>query len=409
MLTPRRPVGRVEFIVLNASLIAMVAMCIDAVLPALGLMAQDFQVADPNQRQFVIGVMFLGLTVAQFFYGPLADRYGRRNTLFGGVGLFLLGSYLCWAADDFAALLLGRFLQGVGVAGPRIVSTAMIRDRFKGVEMAQVTSLIMTVFIAVPVLAPMIGQAVLWVGDWRDLFLGYILWALAMVLWVALRQPETLPQVRPLNPGAIWRTTLEVLGNRPAMFYTLAVGCCFGGLVGFLVASQQIYQDYFQVGDAFALYFGASAFAVGIASYFNNRWVAKFGMRAMVSNASLIGAVWALTFAALNLVVPLNLAGFVIMLVPMFFAMGLCFGNLNALAMEPMGHLAGTASAIIGALSSLVSVMAGSWVGNLFDGAIDVWAFGVGLLLMLGWFATRLAIRAEGAIDDLPQCRKRVQ
>ena len=406
MLTPIRPVGRAEFIVLNACLISMVAMCIDAVLPALGMIARDFQVQDPNQRQWVIGMMFLGLTVAQFFYGPLADRFGRRATLFGGVGIFLVGSVLCFVADSFAALLLGRFLQGVGVAGPRIVSMAMIRDRFTGVEMAQVSSLIMTVFIAVPVLAPLIGQLVLWIGDWRDLFLGYVIWALVMVVWVGLRQPETLPSVRPINPGAIASTSWEILRNRPAMLFTLAVGCCFGGLVGFLVASQQIYQDYFQVGDAFAVYFAASALAVGVASYFNNRWVARFGMRKMVSTASLIGAVWALGFAMVNLFQPLTIVGFVVMLVPLFFAMGLCFGNLNALAMEPMGHLAGTASAIIGALSSLVSVIAGSWVGSLYDGGISTWTFGVGGMVLISWLATRLAILAEGSVLDLPATPK---
>ncbi len=408
MLTPTRPPGRVEFIFLNACLISMVAMCIDAVLPALGMISADFSVSNPNDRQWVIGVMFLGLTLGQFFYGPLADRYGRRRTLFGGIGLFLAGSLLCWSAQDFEALLLGRLLQGAGVAGPRIVSTAMIRDRFKGVEMAQVSSLIMTVFIAVPVLAPAIGQVVLWFGDWRDLFLGYILWGAAMVLWVGLRQPESLPNVRPLNPAAIAATAIEVLKNRPAMLYTLAVGSCFGGLVGFLLASQQIYQDYYQVGDAFALYFGASAFAVGIASFANNRLVQRFGMRAMVSTASLLGGVWTLTFAAINLWMPLSLAGFVIMLVPLFFAMGLCFGNLNALAMEPMGHLAGTASAIIGTLSSLVSVVAGSYVGNLYDGSIDVWSFGVGLMILLSWVVVQLAIRSEGLDTNLPAEQKNV-
>lgn len=402
MLTPTRPLGRVEFIFLNACLISMVAMCIDAVLPALGLISQDFALDNANDRQWVIGVMFLGLTLGQFFYGPLADRYGRRHTLFAGIGLFLLGSWACWVAQDFEALLLGRFLQGIGVAGPRIVSTAMIRDRFKGVEMAQVSSLIMTVFIAVPVLAPAIGQAVLWLGDWRDLFLGYALWGVAMIAWVAFRQPESLPNVRPLNPRAIGATALEVLKNRPAMLYTLAVGSCFGGLVGFLLASQQIYQDYFEVGDAFALYFGASALAVGVASFANNALVARFGMRAMVSSASLLGAVWTLLFAGINLVQPLNLTGFVVMLVPLFFAMGLCFGNLNALAMEPMGHLAGTASAIIGTLSSLVSVVAGSYVGGLYNGAIDVWCFGVGLMILLSWAVVQLAIRAESNPNNLP-------
>lgn len=398
MLSPSQPPSRTEFIILNACLMSMVAMCIDAVLPALGQISSDFQLANPNDRQWVIGAMFLGLTLGQFFYGPLADRYGRRRTLFGGIGLFVVGSVLCWMADTFEALMFGRFLQGIGVAGPRIVSIAMIRDRFKGVEMAQVSSLVMTIFIAVPVFAPMVGQLFLWFGDWRDMFLGYILWGAAMVIWVGARQPESLPQVRPLNPTAIGRTLLEVVSHHSAMLFTLAVGFVFGALVGFLVASQQIYQDYFNVGDAFAFYFGAGALSVGCASFANNFLVKRFGMRAIVHYATLLGSVWALLFAGLNLIYPLSLMVFVLVLFPLFFAMGLCFGNLNALAMEPMGHLAGTASALTGTLSSLVSVLLGSYIGNLYGGDIELWFFGLGFSLFFAWVTIQVALGRESTL-----------
>ena len=213
--------------------------------------------------------------------------------------LFLVGS-LCAFRGKFRWLLWGRLLQGIGVAGPRIVSTAMIRDRFKGVEMAKVSSLIMTVFITVPVLAPMIGQGVLWIGDWRDLFAGFFVWCIGMAAWVWLRQPETLPEVRAFNLLAIASTSWEVLKNKAAMLYTLAVGISFGALLGFLMASQQIYQEYFQVGDWFAVYFAASALAVGAASFCNSALVERFGMRPMVLGASFFGGVWTLLFAVVN-------------------------------------------------------------------------------------------------------------
>ena len=403
MQSPTQPVSRTEFIVLNACLISMVAMCIDAVLPALGVIALDFELAEPNQRQWVIAVMFVGMTLGQYFYGPLADRFGRRRTLFGGMLLFLVGSLMCFFAASFEQLLWGRLLQGIGVAGPRIVSTAMIRDRFKGVEMAKVSSLIMTVFITVPVLAPMIGQGVLWIGDWRDLFAGFFVWCVGMAAWVWLRQPETLPEVRAFNLLAIASTSWEVLKNKAAMLYTLAVGISFGALLGFLMASQQIYQEYFQVGDWFAVYFAASALAVGAASFCNSALVERFGMRPMVLGASLFGGVWTLLFAIVNAFFPIGLAGFVILLLPLFFSLGLCFGNLNALAMEPMGRLAGTASAIIGTLSSLVSVILGSLTANLYDGSLVIWMAVLGLLVLLSSYVTRLAGRFEGVAEDLPR------
>ena len=294
----------------------MVAMCIDAVLPALGVIALDFNWR-ANQRQWVIAVMFVGMTLGQYFYGPLADRFGRRRAFRWNAVVFM-GSLMCFFAASFEQLLWGRLLQGIGVAGPRIVSTALIRDRFKGVEMAKVSSLIMTVFITVPVLAPMIGQVVLWVGDWRGLFAGFFLWCVGMAAWVWLRQPETLPEVRAFNLVAIASTSWEVLNNKAAMLYTLAVGISFGALLGFLMASQQIYQEYFQV-EIGCCVFAASALAVGAASFCNSALVERFGMRPMVLGASFFGGVWTLLFAIVNGFFPIGLTGFVILLLPLFF------------------------------------------------------------------------------------------
>ena len=186
------------------------------------------------------------------------------------------------------------------------------------------------------------------------------------------------------------------------MFYTLAVGISFGALLGFLMASQQIYQEYFQVGDWFAVYFAASALAVGAASFCNSALVERFGMRPMVLGASLFGGLWTLLFAIVNAFFPIGLTGFVILLLPLFFSLGLCFGNLNALAMEPMGRLAGTASAIIGTLSSLVSVVLGSLTANLYDGSLVIWMAALGSLVLLASYVTRLAAGFERASKDLP-------
>ncbi|WP_420550256.1 multidrug effflux MFS transporter [Litorivicinus lipolyticus] len=385
MLTPTTPVGRGEFIAMQAFMIALVAMSIDAVLPALGVISDDFALTDPNQRQWVIGTLFLGMTAGQYFYGPLTDRFGRRHVFFAGLALFLVGGAMAAMADSFESLMAGRLIQGIGVAGPRIVSQAMIRDRFSGVEMAKVSSLIMTVFIAVPVFAPSIGQVVLWFTDWRGIFWGLLVAGLTVGVWVGLRQPESLPAPRSLRLFSILSATWEVLSNRVALCCTVAVGCTFGTLVGFLMSSQQIYQETFGVGDAFALYFGLGALSVGVASFANSIWVERFGMRRTCLTALAFCTVWSALFAGLDHISGLSLWQFMVFVMPLFFCLGLCFGNLTAMAMEPMGHIAGTASAVIGTLSSLISVLGGGYIGGLYDGSLVgvLSGFSLGLLVAL--------------------------
>ncbi len=385
MLTPTAPVGRAEFIGMQAFMIALVALSIDAVLPALGIISAEFELTDPNRRQWVIGALFMGMTFGQYFYGPLTDRFGRRPVFFAGLSLFMVGGALAATATSFESMIVGRLIQGVGVAGPRIVSQAMIRDRFSGVEMAKVSSLIMTVFIAVPVFAPSLGQVVLWFADWHGIFWA-LLGAGALVgAWVALRQPETLPVKRSLQPSSILAATFEVLSNRVSLCCTVAVGFTFGTLVGFLLSSQQIYQERFGVGDAFALYFGVGALSVGFASFANSIWVERFGMRRTCVSALTFCALWSGLFAVLDYLSGLTLWQFMLFVMPLFFCLGLCFGNLTAMAMEPMGHIAGTASAVIGSLSSLISVFGGGYIGNLYDGTLTgvLTGFCLGLVLAL--------------------------
>ncbi len=359
-----------EFTVLMALLMSIVAISIDALLPALGILGKDLGVTHPNQVQLVIGCIFAGMAVGELIAGPLSDAMGRKPVLYIGIVIYLLGSVFCYFVNDFSLLLVGRVIQGLGVAAPYVTAVSVVRDKYSGRDMASVMSLIMMIFILVPAIAPNLGQAVMYLASWREIFLLYVVYSVVIVLWIMLRLEETLPPSRriPLEARAFIHGFKVVTGNRTARIYTLCMGLCFGSFIGYLGASQQIFQDQFGTGDAFSFYFGGLALVLGGASLLNSHVVGRFGMRFICLRAMAVIILASAVFLGVQLAITtVTLWMFVIYAAVLFFSFGLMFGNLNAIAMEPMGEVAGMASAIMAAVSSVLSLALGTAIGQMYD------------------------------------------
>ena len=383
-----------EFVPLVALLMSLVALATDAMLPALPAIGRDLGAPRPNDAQFVVTALFLGLGFGQILYGPLSDRTGRKPAIYAGLAVFMVGCLVSIFATTFEAMLAGRVLQGFGVAGPRIVVMALIRDLYEGPRMARLMSFALAVFILVPAVAPALGQGILLTSGWRAIFATFFVTGAVAFAWFALRQPETLPAARrrPFSPRAIGRAVREILGIRAALGYTLATGFAFSPFVAYLSSAQQIFQEGYGVGALFPLYFGVLALAIGAASLVNGRLVMKYGMRRL-SNA----AAWGITLAsflawagafAFDGLPPLWL--FLTYLMVVFVCVGLIFGNLNALAMEPLGHVAGVGAAVVASLSTFISVPLGALIGQSFDGTMYAQTgafaiFGAGMLAAMRW------------------------
>ncbi|MCY3672180.1 MAG: multidrug effflux MFS transporter [Alphaproteobacteria bacterium] len=370
----RPPLRPGEFVPLIALLMSLVALAIDAMLPALPAIGRDLGAARPNDVQFVITAAFLGLGLGQMIFGPLSDRIGRRPAINIGLALFAVGCLMSLFAPDFETMLAGRVLQGFGAAGPRVVVMALVRDQYEGSRMARILSFTMAVFILVPAVAPALGQAVQWLGGWRAIFAAFLAGAGVAFAWFALRQPETLPPARrrPFSPRAIGGGVLEVLRIRASLGYTLATGFVFAAFVTYLSCAQQVFQEAYTTGALFPLYFALLALAIGAASLANGRLVMKYGMQRLVTAATMTmalvsAAAWAAAFAFGGLP-PFWL--FIACLFAVFLCIGLLFGNLIALAMEPLGHIAGVGSAVVTSLSTFISIPFGAAVALSFDGTI---------------------------------------
>jgi len=396
MTSSRSPtIGLGEFVGLMATLTALVALSIDMILPALPAIGATLGVERANDNQLIVSLLFLGFGIGQLFYGPLSDATGRKPAAYVGLALFTIGCVLALLSKSFALLLAGRFLQGVGVAGPRTITLALVRDRFEGRAMARVMSLIMAVFILVPVVAPALGQAVLGVSGWRTIFAIYLAMGLIALVWFAIRQEETLPSNRriPFSVGRMGAAAREVVTTRRSVGYTLAAGYMFGAFLGYLISAQQILQQQYALGIQFPLYFAILAIAIGGASLVNASLVMRYGMGAL-TRWSLRGiSAVSIAFAAVAGAVAGHPPLWMLMtyLMVSFFGIGLLFGNLNALAMQPLGHIAGTGAAIVGATSMLISLALGTWIGQSYNGTVLPLVVGFAVLsacsLIAAWWA----------------------
>jgi DHA1 family bicyclomycin/chloramphenicol resistance-like MFS transporter len=290
-------------------------------------------------------------------------------------------------STSFEMMLAGRAVQGFGAASPRIVSMAMVRDGQGGAAMARIMSFVMSVFMLVPILAPSIGQLVLFVASWRMIFVGFICMALIAALLLQVRQEETLPREKRVafSAGNLYRSAREFFRFPMAWGYTIAVGFVFAAFICYLGTSQQIFAEQYEQGNLFAVWFGVFAVAIACAMIFNGRMVMHYGMR-LLSKWAVLGCI---LLSSVFLAVALAYAGHPplwtlgIYLFGTFFCCGILFGNYNAMAMEPVGHIAGMAAAISGTLSSIVAIGIGTWIGQQYDGTI--------MPLVYGFLATAFA------------------
>jgi len=367
-----RKLGQTEFVILMALISSLLALSIDAILPALPNVGIDLGVDSQNHTQLIVPALFLGVAVGQILFGPLSDSIGRKPAVYIGLVIFVIGNVISILSTSFSMMLIGRVLQGFGVAGPRIVSIALVRDQYEGREMARIMSLILMVFIIVPVIAPALGQGILFFAPWRFIFGFSVCLALISFIWFALRQPETLVKTKraPFSVRQLSIGVRQTFANRCALGYTVTAGLIFGAFVGYLSSAQQIFQIQYGLGELFPLFFGGLALAVGAASYFNSRLVLKYGMRflswrALQSMSGISVIFFVITFMSNGL---LPLWALMIWGGLSFFCVGILFGNLNAMAMEPLGHIAGTAAAVIGSVTSLMSILFGGYISQIYNG-----------------------------------------
>ncbi|MGN7293583.1 multidrug effflux MFS transporter [Rhizobium sp. SAFR-030] len=364
--------GKFEFIAMMAMLMALNALAIDIMLPALQDIGAALNVEAVNDRQFIVSSYLFGFGFAQLVYGPISDRFGRRAPMIVGLVIYILCALAIVAVPSFGGLLALRFLQGAGAASTRVITVSIVRDVFGGRAMAEVMSLIMMVFMIVPIIAPGTGQLIMLGGNWHMIFLFIGVMAGAILVWMTMRLPETLApeDVRPLTVKSVIAGFRIVLTNRVALCYTLAATFIFGALFGFINSAQQIYVGVYGLGAWFPVAFAAVAAFMSLASFINSRLVGRFGMRRL-SHASLLGFI--LVTAVWMLVQVLGPQPMPFLLFLSFFGLAMFqFGwigaNFNSLAMEPLGHVAGTASSVLGFMSTVGGAAIGAVIGQAFDG-----------------------------------------
>jgi MFS transporter, DHA1 family, multidrug resistance protein len=393
--------SQAEFVIIVSLMMSLTALSIDAMLPALPQIGFDLQVQNANDRQLVVSAIFLGLAVGQMIFGPLSDKTGRKPAIYAGLGLYIFGSLIAVFAFSFPMILAGRLLQGAGVSAPRAVGLALVRDRFEGRAMARTMSFVMTVFILVPMIAPAMGQAILLVSGWRSIFGSFVLLALVVLVWFALRMPETLaPENRaPFSLQRIVRATVEIIKIRPSIGYTVIAGFVSGAHLGYLSSAQQVFQEQYDLGERFPIYFAMVALSIGLASFLNARLVLIFGMRSLVRWALLFMLGLSIITAGINLFRTGEPNVWLLMayLMPTFFCVGILFGNNNALAMQPLGRIAGIGAAVVGSLSTLISVPLGVIIGQSYNGTSIPLIVGIGILATLSLLVVRWVETDEAA------------
>lgn len=359
--------SQAEFIVLMAALMSIVALSIDAVLPALPDIGQFLNVADPIDNPKIITSIFLGLGFGQLLFGPLSDSFGRKPIVYVGFVVFVIASIICVVTKSFEMMLLGRVLQGVGLASPRTMTIAMVRDTYSGDYMAKILSIVVMIFILVPVVAPTLGQFLMTHYHWKSIFIFNLAFGVLVLIWFWLRQSETLkPKYKIPFRLAIFKTgTVAFFKKKSAVIYTTLSGLITGSFMVYLSTSQRIFEKQYGMAEEFPIIFASLAIAVGLSTFINSQLVVRFGMKRIVHTA-LLG------FAGISIVYLLlygmndnpGIEVLVMFFALQFFTIGFLFGNLRALAMEPMGHIAGIGSALNGFISTVMAVPIADYIGK---------------------------------------------
>lgn len=372
---PQRRQSQAEFIAMLALVFAVIAFSIDSMLPALPEIAAEFSPGNVNSAQLVLTAFVGGMGLGVFLAGPLSDAYGRKPIITLGFVIYALAAIAAIFANSLEMLLISRFVQGLGAAAPRIVSQALVRDLYQGREMARITSLVMMIFILVPAVAPSLGAVIIHFVGWHGVFGAFVVLALVGSLWLNLRQSETLPPERrvPLNLRNLSASAREVLGNRQVRLVTVVMTLGFGQMFALLSSAQQLFTDTYHKGEDFPLWFAAMALLSGIGTVLNARYVLRLGMRRIVTYAYAMQVVVSSVMAVLVIgdLLPeaLRFPAFFFWAVSVFFMAGVTFGNLNAMALQRMGHVAGMAASVVAAVSTIGAVLIAAPVGLLYDGS----------------------------------------
>lgn len=387
----------VEFILLMALLTSLVALSIDAMLPAMDVIGLELNSKSSQQTYLIVSIFFVGMAFGQVFFGPFADARGRRLTILVGLIIFMLGTLVCYLAQSMEALLIGRLIQAFGVSGPRVASMALVRDLYVGNDMARVMSFTTVIFILVPMIAPLMGQVVMRSFGWRHIFSIFAIVGLIVGIWFFSRQKETLPRASRVkfNFRHFFRSIVWLVQQPAIMGPAVGMGLIFGAFLAYLSGSQTIFQEIYNTGEYFPLLFATLAFAIGAASLFNGIMVVKLGILRLVRASLAMTVLFGLMLSTLSLLhdgVP-PLWTFMAVMFFGFFFIGILFGNLNSLAMVPVGHMAGVGAAFIGSFTSLVAVPIAIFINSFLSDSIQAIAYGFLVFGTGTYFAVNLGIK----------------
>lgn len=359
--------SRLEFISLMASLMSLVALSIDAILPALENIGASINLHEASENQLLVTMIFLGLGFGQLIAGPISDSIGRKPVIYVGFFLFVIASFICVSATNIETMVFGRILQGIGLSAPRTISIAMVRDTFSGNYMAKIMSFIVVIFILVPVIAPSIGKVMLDFYGWKSIFYSQLFFGALVMIWLWKRQPETLKEdyKTPLTFKLFINGSKEFMKHKQAFVFTLISGLITGSFMVYLSASQYIFQEQYKLTDEFPFIFAGLAISVGLATFLNGTLVMKYGMFKLVHFFTYVFIITSLLYLFIftgksNPSIEIILAFFAIQ----FFAIGFLFGNLRALAMQPIGHIAGIGAALNGFISTIMAVPIATYIGS---------------------------------------------
>lgn len=368
-----------EFVSLVAMLFAMIAFSIDAMLPGLPSMGQELAPQDPNLIMLVVLIFVLGMGIGTFFTGALADAYGRKTVILGGVGVYLLGALMAYWANSLEVLLAARFLQGLGASGPRIAVLAMVRDLFKGAEMARVMSIAMTIFMLVPTIAPLVGQMVISAFGWRAIFAMFAGFSITAGTWLFLRQSETLApeNIRPLSVKSYFSAVIELSKNRIVVISMLVQTLVITFLFATISTILPIFDATYDRAENFPYWFAGIAAIAATSNVINARLVVRLGMRKLITRALIVQVLAGLIATITTLTSEIPFWMFLSLVTVNFLVLGYCLGNLTALALEPMGHIAGMASSITAGISTVLGVVVAVPITQTFDGTPRSLVFGV--------------------------------
>ncbi|MGB6150781.1 MAG: multidrug effflux MFS transporter [Pricia sp.] len=371
-----------EFIALMASLMSIVALAIDALLPAISHIGIAINSLDPTDNQLLITMIFLGLGFGQLFFGPLSDSFGRKPIVYMGFGLFAVASVICVFAPSLEIMIVGRILQGIGLSAPRTIAISIIRDTYKGDYMARIMSFVTAFFILVPVVAPAIGKWIMDAFGWEAIFYVQLFFALVVAIWFWKRQVETLkPQYKiPFSRKVFVNGLREFLKYKETVAFTFTSGFITGSFLVYLSASQQVFEEQYGLVESFPYIFAGLACSVGLSTFLNGTLVMRFGMRRLALMAVTAFCAIALLYVVVFYNSPNpNVVVLVAFLFAQFFCLGFLWGNFRSIAMEPIGHIAGIGAAINGFVSTIMAVPIANYIGNFVQDT--VWPMFVGLAI----------------------------